>query len=74
LIEERRAAIQLLIERPYFNRVWIIQDVVVARNTTVLCRPFSIAFDKLYIAVQRMTSSGFYPISIPARHVVYLGN
>jgi hypothetical protein len=73
-VEKRRAAIQLFIERSYFDRVWIIQEVVVARNATVLCGSFSIAFDKLHIAVQRMTSSGFYPFSIAASNVVYLGN
>jgi hypothetical protein len=73
-VEERRAAIQLFIERSYFDRVWIIQEVVVARNATVLCGSFSIDFDMLHVAVQRMTSSGFYPFSIAASNVVFLGN
>jgi hypothetical protein len=31
--DERRAAIELFIQRPYFNRVWIIQEVVWLRRS-----------------------------------------
>jgi len=73
-VEERRAAIQLFIERPYFSRMWVVQEVVVAKNATVLCGSFSIAFNMLYVAVQRMTSSGFYSFSTNTSNVVHLGN
>jgi hypothetical protein len=72
-VEERRAAIQLFIERSYFSRVWVIQEVVVARNATVLCGSLSVTFDMLYVAIQRMTSSGFYPFSAATTNVTYLG-
>lgn len=46
---EKRAAIRLFIQRPYFDRVWIIQEVVVvAKSVTVMCGPFSMSFDKVY--------------------------
>ena len=32
---ERRAAIKLLIERSYFERVWVIQELVVAKTATI---------------------------------------
>src|SRR6266487_6452722 len=57
--EEMRAAIKLFIERSYFDRVWVIQEVAVAKNATVLCGSFSIAFDMLCTAIERMTGSGF---------------
>jgi len=72
--EERRAAIQLFINRPYFSRVWVVQEVVVARNATVLCGSFSITFDMLYVTLQRMTGSGFYPFSAATTNVTYLGD
>lgn len=72
-VEERRAAIQLFIERSYFNRMWIIQEVVVAKNATVLCGSFSMTFDILCTAIQRMTGSGFYPFSTATSKLTYLG-
>ena len=72
-VRERKNAIQNLLERPYFVRVWIIQEVVVANNATVMCGSFSISYDDLYIAVQRMTASQFYPFSSATSNVSYLG-
>lgn len=72
-VKERRDAIKDLLERPYFVRVWIIQEVVVANNASVVCGSFSLSYDKLYIAVQRMTASQFYPFSTATSNVSYLG-
>jgi hypothetical protein len=74
-VDERRAAVELFIKRPYFDRVWIIQEVVVAREAMVFCGPFSITFEKLYAACQRMTGSGFLPFSISTiGKLTYLGD
>ena len=74
-VDEREAAIKLLIERPYFDRVWIIQEVVVAKKAIVFCGPFSTTFEKLYTACQRMTGSGFLPFSISSiGKLTYLGD
>ncbi len=74
-VDERRAAIELFIQRPYFDRVWIIQEVVVAEKAMVFCGPFSITFEKLYAACQRMTGSGFLPFSISSvGKLTYLGD
>jgi hypothetical protein len=72
--DERRAAIDLFIRRPYFDRVWIIQEIVVAKKATVFCGPFSMTFDKLYLACQRMTGSGFFPFSAQISKLTYLGD
>jgi len=74
-VDERRAAVEFLVQRPYFDRVWIIQEVVVARKAIVFCGPFSITFEKLYAACQRMTGSGFLPFSVSTiGKLTYLGD
>jgi hypothetical protein len=72
-IEERRTAVNLLFQRSWFSRVWIIQEVVVTRRATVLCGTFRITFDRLDTAVQRMTGSGFIHFSTTTSNVAYLG-
>ena len=73
--DERKTAIQRFIQRPYFDRVWIIQEVVVAKKAMVFCGPFSIAFERLYSACQRMTGSGFFPYSVSSiGKLTYLGD
>ena len=34
-------------EHPYFRRVWILQEVVLAKNVILICNSYSIPFDKL---------------------------
>ncbi|KAL8748196.1 MAG: hypothetical protein Q9190_000015 [Brigantiaea leucoxantha] len=73
-VEVRRRAIQLFLQRPYFSRMWIVQELVVARRASILCGLLSIDFDKMYIAVQRMTGSQFYPFSTATSNITYVGN
>jgi len=73
-IEERRTAVQYLMERPYFGRVWVIQEVVVAKNATIHCGTFMIDFELLHLATMRMTSSRFFPFSISAQNLIHLGH
>jgi hypothetical protein len=73
-VDKRRTAIQHFIERPYFGRVWVIQEVVVAKNATIHCGSFLIDFKVLHLATMRMTGSGFYPFSIFTQNVIHLGH
>ena len=73
-IKERKRAIQLVIERPYFVRMWVIQEVVVARKAIITCGSLSLDFDKMHKAIQRMTGSGFYPFSRTTTNLTYVGN
>jgi Heterokaryon incompatibility protein (HET) len=73
-VEERRGAIKLLVQRSYFERVWVIQELVVAKRATIFCGSLLMAFDKFYIAVERMTGSGFYPLSTSTMNITYLGD
>lgn len=71
--EQRRAAIKLFLDRGYFARMWIVQEVVVAQKVTILCGALSLDFDSIRVAFQRMTGSGFYPFSTATANLSYIG-
>jgi hypothetical protein len=71
---ERTEAIQRFIERPYFIRMWIIQEIVVAKETTIVCGSYSLDFDRMQMAIRRMTGSGFFPLSTAILNIVYVAN
>jgi hypothetical protein len=74
-LHERRLAISRFIRQTYFDRVWIIQEVMVAQTVVVFCGSFSIAFDDLYSACQKMTGSGFFSYSVSGvGRLAYLGD
>jgi hypothetical protein len=70
---ERRAALQEFLHRPYFKRAWIIQEVVAARQATVICGAQSMSFDTMFNALERITGSGFFPHSPVTAAVTDLG-
>ncbi|KAG7294469.1 hypothetical protein NEMBOFW57_004542 [Staphylotrichum longicolle] len=45
--EQARAAFLALLGRPWFSRVWIVQEVTVSFDTTVLCGSLEVPFDDL---------------------------
>ena len=71
---EREAAIRLLVQRPYWGRVWVIQETVAAKKATVLCGSLTLSFDDLYLAFIRMTGSGFYPFTPTTARITELGH
>lgn len=54
--------------------MWIIEEVILSKKAKAFCRPFSIDFDKLYLACQKMTRSRFFPFSARSRRLTYLGD
>ncbi|KAG7284472.1 hypothetical protein NEMBOFW57_010846 [Staphylotrichum longicolle] len=70
--EDRRAAIQRFIQRPYFFRMWIVQELVAAKEVTLFWGSHSIDFDKACNALERMTGSGFYPFSQQTANISYV--
>ncbi|KAL2127960.1 hypothetical protein VTI74DRAFT_9925 [Chaetomium olivicolor] len=44
---EARAAFLTLLQRPWFSRVWVVQEVTVSFHTTVKCGAVEISFDDL---------------------------
>jgi hypothetical protein len=72
-MKKRRLAIQHFLERPYFSRVWVIQEVVVSRSALVCCGSFLVDWEKVNIGIQRLTGSGFYPFSTDIGKVTQIG-
>lgn len=71
-LEQRRAAVQRFVQRQYFFRMWIVQEVVAAKKATVFCGPDSIDFDSTCLALQRVTGSGLYPFSQETANLTYV--
>lgn len=46
-------ALLVLLDRAWFQRVWIMQEITMANRVTLKCGPYSIAWDELFSAVQR---------------------
>lgn len=60
---ERRVALQRFLLCPYFERSWVIQEVVSARTAVVVCGESRISFDDLHRGLYRATGSGYFPFS-----------
>ncbi|KAK0707764.1 heterokaryon incompatibility protein-domain-containing protein [Lasiosphaeris hirsuta] len=41
---EKKAAVTTLLGRPYFWRVWILQEIALARKATLVCVPLALSF------------------------------
>ncbi|KAF1952608.1 hypothetical protein CC80DRAFT_507796 [Byssothecium circinans] len=65
-------AVNRLLERPWFRRMWIVQEVILSKYAVVVCGGETINFQKLLTAVLRLrnlTSRGG-----PRHHVLELEN
>ena len=71
--KQRVEAIGRLAERPYFARVWVIQEAVAARVAVVVCGDESMDLIEFSRAFSRLTGSGLYPHAL-AINVTGLGN
>ncbi|KUJ23954.1 HET-domain-containing protein [Mollisia scopiformis] len=70
---KKRTAIKNFVERGYFVRMWIVQEVVAAKKVTIFCGALSLDYDKMRLAFQRMTGSGFYPFSADTANLSFIG-
>lgn len=59
----RREAMRIFLDNSWFQRIWVIQEVVVAENVVVQCGHLEISWDSLYNGIRRMTGCGYYPYS-----------
>jgi hypothetical protein len=50
-------ALRALIARPWFSRRWILQEILLARNATVICGDKMVSWDALKTAVQILISN-----------------
>ncbi|RDW58773.1 hypothetical protein BP6252_13249 [Coleophoma cylindrospora] len=69
----RSAAIDIMIYRPWFTRVWVIQEVVVARRAMIHWGSRTMDWDQFNHGLQRITGSGFYPFSAQVQTAISIG-
>jgi len=55
--------LQWFLDRPWFRRRWIIQEVVLAKNVIVHCGPSSISWDALQVATRELSSNIMGPFT-----------
>jgi hypothetical protein len=70
--KERRAAIKCFTQLPYFFRMWIVQEVVAAKEVVLFWGPHTIGFDAACEAMERITGSNFYPFSTETANISYV--
>ena len=56
--ERHWKAINTVFKRPYWKRIWIVQEVAVAQKGTVICGSMEIDFDDMYQAMMFTHSAG----------------
>jgi hypothetical protein len=49
LTSEDHLALQALFHRPWFNRVWVLQEVFVAQNAVVFCGSYAVSWNSIQI-------------------------
>lgn len=61
-------ALDALFERSYFRRVWIVQEIVMARDTLVLCgtSPLTLSWDDLVAVLRYVPDLAAYTAAIPS--------
>ncbi|KAI2616258.1 heterokaryon incompatibility protein-domain-containing protein [Hypoxylon sp. NC1633] len=61
-------ALDALFERPYFRRVWIVQEIVMARETLVLCgtSPSTLSWDDLVAVLRYVPDLAGYTKAMPS--------
>ncbi|KAI0102967.1 heterokaryon incompatibility protein-domain-containing protein [Nemania sp. FL0031] len=70
---ERRDSLRRLIHRPWFSRVWVVQEVVVASSVTVQCGLFFIDWEIMRVGLERATGSGFYHFNHEVGKITKIG-
>ena len=58
------SALQLFVHRPWFQRVWINQECVLARNVEIYCGNWTMPFEILILPVLKL-----YELNLPAFQV-----
>lgn len=61
-------ALDALFERPYFRRVWIVQEIAMAREIQVLCgtSPLALPWDDLIAVLRYVADLAAYTMAIPS--------
>lgn len=59
---------------PYFERMWILQELVVARAAYLQCGSYRLDFERLQTGLRRMTGSKYFPFSPVVASISYIGH
>jgi hypothetical protein len=74
--EQRRSqdvvdAARVVLSVPFWQRVWIIQEIVLASRGTILVGGFRAGFDKLLLKLERATKPSILPEPIPQFRYIF---
>ena len=60
-MKRRQGPVAELLDRPWWRRVWVVQEAVLAREIIIQCGPDPIPWDSIdrYISCQRVQTTGF---------------
>ncbi len=63
LIQNRdaRTAFLVLVQRPWFSRVWVVQEATVSPHATIVCGAREVLFDDFTLAVLTFDALDLYP-------------
>ncbi|MCJ1403966.1 hypothetical protein MMC11_007189 [Xylographa trunciseda] len=74
-------ALARLFERPYFRRLWVVQELVVSSEATTWCGPFSVQWAHIEYVAKLVLSSGWlrafqevYGVKVRPSFVQTIGN
>ncbi|MCJ1387326.1 hypothetical protein MMC18_000168 [Xylographa bjoerkii] len=74
-------ALARLFERPYFRRLWVVQELVVSSNAIAWCGPFSVQWAHIEYVAKLVLSSGWlralqeiYGVKVRPSFVQTIGN
>ncbi len=68
--EHKFEAVKRLLQRPYFQRVWIIQEIVLSRDAVVVCGRYSRPWEAVYDACTWLEACGLDFVALHNEHIV----
>ena len=64
---ERGKALRKLLERSWFRRIWIVQELICARNATIKCGIHSMEWETFLDIAERLRYTGYYAMTLGTR-------
>ena len=70
---ERRSALDQMIHKSWFSRVWVVQEVVASQKATVHWGSHTIDWEAFHTGLQRATGSNFFAVSPQVFEAINIG-
>ena len=64
---ERGKALRKLLERSWFRRIWIVQELIRARSATIKCGIHSMEWETFLDIAERLRYTGYYAMTLGTR-------